>query len=92
MELVVTPDQMEKLNQNLFDIYPGVLQSLKSKYAGRPNLKWALHQMLIQYEGWTCSLSFDWRRIDGTYITSNLNLEPKKKAPPPEEQIPLEAG
>jgi hypothetical protein len=91
MELTITPLKMEQLNQSLFSIYPGVKQQLQSKYTGRPSKGWAIHQTLIQYEGWTCSLSFDWRRIDGELITSNLNLEPKSKAPPESEQLPVDS-
>ena len=81
---------MEQLNQNLFEVYPGVLQMLECKQTGRPKKKWSIAQTLIQYEGWTCSLSFDWRKVDDTYVTSNLYLEPKCRAPKESEQLPVE--
>lgn len=74
----------------IFQEYPAILQLLKQKVEkDRDIIVWREYETLIQYDGYTCDLSFLWKHIDRMFYITQITLAKVCKAPGAHEQYDI---
>ena len=77
--------------QKLLEDYPALVEILQKRTEKMKEvLHWREADELIQYQGFTCKVHFNWRHARGKYFAEAVNIKAISKAPKESDQYEIE--